>query len=407
MDNIQTTKRTKIMNAFYLGFLCAVAYLSVYFARNVLGTVTPQMITGGYSEEYLGTVSSAYFGFYAVGQIFNGIIGDKIKGKYMISIGLLSSAIANIVFLKALPVSPSAAVLVYGIMGLCMSMIYAPMTKMIAENTDPIYATWCSLSCNIASFLGSPLAGVAASVFVWSDVFGISGIYLAAMAVIFFLFCTVFEKKSILKYGQFKQQKTSHGGSAKTLVRRGIIKFVLLAMVTGPVRTSVVFWIPTYISQHLGFSSAEATSIFALATIGISATAFVTVFVYEALKRNMNLTVFLFFISAAISFSLTFLIKQPALNIIFIVLAIISSNCADTMMWSRYCPSLYDTGMVSTATGFLGFVSYLATAVANIVFARAITSIGWSKLILVWCAMMVFGIIVAIPRKRAESDAAQ
>ena len=82
---------------------------------------------------------------------------------------------------------------------------------------------------------------------------------------------------------------------------------------------------------------------------------------------------------------------------VFIVLAIMSSNGAASMLWSRYCPSLRDTGMVSSATGFLDFLSYMAAATANLVFANAATTIGWGWLILVWFGLMLVGIAIALP----------
>ena len=72
--------------------------------------------------------------------------------------------------------------------------------------------------------------------------------------------------------------------------------------------------------------------------------------------------------------------KNPWLNIVLIVLAIMASNGAATMIWSRYCPGLRDTGMVSAATGFLDFVSYMAAAVSSTLFANAVSGIGWSNL---------------------------
>ena len=77
-----------------------------------------------------------------------------------------------------------------------------------------------------------------------------------------------------------------------------------------------------------------------------------------------------------------------------------ASNGAATMLWSRYCPSLRDTGMVSGATGFLDFVSYMSAALATTLFANAVESIGWGNLILVWIALVVCGIIVALPYKK-------
>ena len=77
-----------------------------------------------------------------------------------------------------------------------------------------------------------------------------------------------------------------------------------------------------------------------------------------------------------------------------------SSNAAATMLWSRYCPSLRDTGMVSSATGFLDFLSYMAAASANLIFANAATAIGWDNLILVWLGIVIAGVVVVLPYRK-------
>ena len=85
-------------NAVMIGSLCSISYFAVYIARNILGAVTPQMVECGYTEEYIGAISSLYFIFYAVGQLINGAIGDKIHAKWMICMGLLGAGTTNLVF---------------------------------------------------------------------------------------------------------------------------------------------------------------------------------------------------------------------------------------------------------------------------------------------------------------------
>jgi sugar phosphate permease len=53
--------------------------------------------------------------------------------------------------------------------------------------------------------------------------------------------------------------------------------------------------------------------------------------------------------------------------------------------------------MVSSATGFLDFVSYGAAALSSVIFANAVSAIGWDNLILVWFALMAFGTAITIP----------
>ena len=389
--------------AVLIGTLCSVSYFAVYIARNIMGAVSPGMIESGlFTEESIGAISSTYFVFYAVGQLINGSIGDRVKARYMISIGLFMAGVMNLIFSQIAGISPVAN-FVYGMTGFFLAMIYGPMTKSVAENTEPIYATRCSLGFTFASFVGSPMAGVLATFMLWRGVFAFSGVALCVMAVAAFFAFWIFEKKGLIRYGQFKIEKTSdnNGGNIwqkiKLLISRRIIKFTLISVLTGIVRTSVTFWLSTYIAQRLGFTPASAASVFTVATFVISFTAFISVFVYERLRRNMDLTILLMFSSATLFFALVYFVSQPVLNIIFMVLAIMSSNGAATMLWSRYCPSLRDTGMVSGVTGFLDFMSYMGAASANLLFANAVSKIGWGNLILVWLGLMVVGVIIALP----------
>lgn len=383
--------------AIMLGGMCSLSYLAVYVARNVLGAVTPQLIESGvFTTEFIGQLSSVYFITYAVGQLVNGVIGDRIKSKYMISFGLILSGLLS-VLIPVFSKSVTTVYLIYGATGFFLSMIYAPMTKVVAENAEPVYATRCSLGFSFASLFGSPLAGVLAAVLVWQGVFIGSSATLVIMGCICLITFSIFEKKGIIEYGKINRQKGT--GSIRVLIENRIIKFTLISVITGVVRTTVVFWLPTYISQYLGYSTEQSALIYTAATLVISFTTFVAVFLYERLRRNMDLTILIAFVSAAVCFIIVYLFKHPVFNIVFMILAIMSSNTASTMLWSRYCPGLRDTGMVSSATGFLDFMSYMAASISSTLFANAVSDIGWGHLILVWSGLMLIGVLVAIPHR--------
>jgi sugar phosphate permease len=238
-------------------------------------------------------------------------------------------------------------------------------------------------------------------------VFAVSSILLFIMSVTVFSFFTAFEKRGVVKYGQYKPREKG-SGNIKVLLERNIVKFTFVSILTGVVRTSVVFWLPTYISQYLDFGASTAASIYTVATLFISLTTFITVFVYERfMQKNMDKTILLMFSLSVSFFALVYFIKAPFFNVVFMVLAIMTCNGAATMLWSRYCPSLRDTGVVSGATGFLDFLSYVAAAVASSVFANAVGTIGWGNLILVWLGLMACGVVVALPYKRRDCHSAQ
>ena len=386
--------------AIMLGTLCSVSYLAVYIARNILSAVTPQMVEAGFSEAYIGSVSSIYLIMYACGQMINGLIGDKIKAKWMIGFGLLGAGVTNFIFSRIV-LMPTMALVVYGITGFFLSMIYGPMTKVVSENTELIYATRCSLGYTFASFFGSPAAGLLATFLAWDSVFSVGSGFLVVMALLVMLVFTAFEKRGIVKYGQYQKQEKGLK-NIKVLLKHQIVKYSLVSILTGVVRTSVVFWLPTYIAQHLNFASEKATMLFSVATFIISFTTFIAVFIYEKLGHDMDKTVLIMFCSSAVFFLLTYFVHLTVLNLVFIVLAIMASNGAATMLWSRYCPSLRDTGMVSSATGFLDCLSYAAAALANLIFANAAPAIGWGNLILVWFGIVLVGVVIALPYKKMK-----
>ena len=389
-------------NAIRITLLCSLTYLAVYFAKNILSAVSPQMIELGLvTQQQLGTFSSTYFICYAIGQLINGSIGDKIKGRYMICSGVILAGISITVFLQCVD-TPAAARIAYGFTGFFLSMIFGPLTKLVAENTNPIHTPRCNLGYTFAAYLGSPSAGLMASLFAWNTVFSVSAGALLVMGALCYILFLSYEKKGIIQYNRFasatpKAEKHAFSESVRILLKHRIAKFTLVALITGVIRTTVVFWMPVYIAQNLGFPADQAATLFAVASFALSSNAFVAVFVYERLKRNMDRTILLAFSCAAVMFLMVYSVKLPALNIVFLVLAVLSSNCASSMVWARYCPSLRETGLVSSAAGFLDFTSYMAASAASNLFANAVTVIGWGNLILVWAGLMVAGVLIMFP----------
>ena len=138
-------------NALYITLLCSLTYLAVYFAKNILSAVSPQMLEAGVSSQsMIGTYSSVYFICYAVGQLINGMVGDKIKARYMICFGVILAGVSILFFINLMN-KPIFSCIAYGLTGIFLSMIFGPITKLVAENTEPIYAPRCSVGYNFAA----------------------------------------------------------------------------------------------------------------------------------------------------------------------------------------------------------------------------------------------------------------
>jgi len=384
-------------NAAVIGFVCAFSYFVVYVSRNILGAVSPQMIElGVLTTENIGSMSSAYFVTYAFGQLINGMIGDKIKTKYMIGCGLFLAGCSCILIPLFAGVSVTVVYVAYGAMGFFLSMIYGPMTKAVAENTDPRYTPRCSFGYTLATLVGSPVAGVMAIFLAWNASFWVGCALLMLVGILFFVVFSILEKKGIVSFGRYRRVRCGSEG-IRELIRLQIVKFALIASVTGIVKTTVVSWLSTYFSQHLGFSADTSALLFTVCTTVISFSAFISMGLYTLSRGKMGVVISLSFGLSALAVVGAYFLPHPVLNIICVVVGVLMSNSAAVMLWSLYCPSLRDTGMVSSVTGFLDFVSYMSGALASFLSARAVGTLGWQYMLLLWCGLMVFGFLVSLP----------
>ncbi len=395
----QSTFKKDTHKAVLLAVFCFTAYLSVYFLRGIFGAVSPQMESAGiFSPEQIGLFGSVFFVSYALGQLLNGIIGDHIKAKYMMSLGLILSGAFHILLIFLTPI-PWLSILCYALTGFALSMVYAPMTKVVSENVSLHYAQRCSVVYSFAACIGTPLAGLCAALLNWDASFLWIGGLLVTVGIGVFVFFLFAEKHNIITYHNFSPPKEKKK-SFRILFERNIIKFTIISITTGIIRTSVVFFLPSYFCNFLDFSETDSALLFTVATLLISVSVFLSAVVFELLHRNLNQTLLLFLIASALTFAGAFLFSNPLINVLMMIIAITMANCAANMLWSYYCPTLRDTGLVSTATGFLNCMSYLGAALANLLSPYAVTAIGWSGLILIWTTLVVIGTICCLPLKR-------
>jgi sugar phosphate permease len=121
------TKRGEY-NYWFLGGACFLAYTACYSGRGILSAMIPQILQEtSLTKELLGRMGSAFFFSYGIGQLINGFIGDFVKPKYMVGLGLFLAGLVNCGF----PIFQSAMVqtVLWGVCGLCCSMLWGAPIK--------------------------------------------------------------------------------------------------------------------------------------------------------------------------------------------------------------------------------------------------------------------------------------
>ena len=163
-----------------------ISYAMFYIGRVNMSIAIPGIMDEyGYTKTVMGGILTALFGAYALGQFINGQLGDKFGGRIMISLGLILSAVFNLLF--GFSSILTVMVIIWGLNGYVQSMGWAPSVKTVA-NWFPR-----QMRGRIGGILGSSyqlgnafswaLAGFLAGFLGWRWLFWVPAMILVAAAV--------------------------------------------------------------------------------------------------------------------------------------------------------------------------------------------------------------------------------
>ena len=176
-----------------IAVLCFVTYLACYATKSLLSVNSPQMIENGYTSAQIGTMSSVYFLLYGAGQLFTGLIGDRVKMKYMLLAGLMIAAGCCTAFV--LFDSVAIKTVAWGACGFGLSFLYAPLVRSVSDRLKNRQAEICMVVLNLASVMGATAAGVFGAFGNWKTATSVFAAMLGLIAVASLITNLVLDKK--------------------------------------------------------------------------------------------------------------------------------------------------------------------------------------------------------------------
>ena len=163
-----------------------ISYAMFYIGRVNMSIAIPGIMDEyGYTKTTMGLILTALFGAYAFGQFVNGQLGDKFGGRIMVSLGLILSAVFNLLF--GFSSIFTAMVVIWALNGYVQSMGWAPTVKTVANwfprRMRGRIGGILGSSYQIGNALSWLLAGLLAAYLDWRWLFYVPAIILAAAAV--------------------------------------------------------------------------------------------------------------------------------------------------------------------------------------------------------------------------------
>lgn len=113
-------------------FVLWLTYASFYLGRVNLSVALPGLMEqGDWTRAQVGLISTAFFWMYALGQLVNGLLGDRMSARAMVTVGLAASAGANLLFGtgSGLPL----LIALWAVNGYVQALGWGPIVKTLAH----------------------------------------------------------------------------------------------------------------------------------------------------------------------------------------------------------------------------------------------------------------------------------
>lgn len=389
-----------------LTMLCWFSYMINYLARYSFSTSMSGMVEDGiFTIVFAGAIGTAFLAAYGIGQLVNGLIGDRVHPQYMIFIGLLGSSFMNI--LVGLSSNAILIMVLWCLNGFFCSMLWPSVVRCFSEfllKKQQIKAsTIISSSIPVGTILSYLIASFFLRFMSWRMVFIVSGIIVFSIAFVWYAGLSSLrvyleqvkskKQEEIIRETVSVRAPVSGKRLLPLIIGTGVIFTVAGIFFNGMLKEGVTLWVPTYITQ---FFATEA-SIASLVTIILPLFNLVGVYLAVRLFRNVfkneMLTAGVFFSVSVLALILLFFFGQYSMIFAVIMLAITTATMlgVNTMFLTFIPLNFSNVGRASSVTGFLNACSYLASALAAVTIGLMAQTYGWNVAVLSWIGVATLG----------------
>lgn len=406
-----------ITNSRQLKKLFLISWLTYFVSYIGRLNYAASMIQIGHSENYgtsmLGTIVTALFISYGVGQLISGVLGDHFPPRLLVFIGLIGCGICNLfVFLSS---NYWHLVVSWLLNGLSLSLIWSPMLKLFSKYMPKDYLHKCCFDIQTSVALGTFFTYLACSIMVamfhWKIIFLCSAFLVFMMAIIWFVAIKQVESFAT-KYGESDLPPAEtdplappiQNSSLKSLfITSGLITILVAVLIMGFLKDGIMTWVPGYITDN--FQVNTYFSIFLSAFLPLVNLSGIYIVKYINSKNgNDDLkTTILFYLISMLSLILLIFLGKYSMYLSILFFSIVTSCMLgiNTILVSVLPTYFAKYDKISTISGITNSITYLGSALCGYGLGSLAESYGWNITSMVLVGICLLGIIacfIARPR---------
>lgn len=376
------------------------SYATYYFGKVNLSIVVPALLATYKNLDLysVGLVSSGFFFAYALGQFLHGQISERHNPFVYISIGLIGSAIMNLI----LGFSAGFFIMLFlgeVLDGFFQSMGWSSCVRANAliqkdrdrERSSTILGTSYQIGNSVAWLISSFAVGT----WGWQAGFWVASGFLFARGILLLL------TKPKMQIAPPQKVKTQIKNTLSSPIVLGGIALCLLNMV----RYGVITWIPLYFFTT-GNLAVEQMGKVGLKVFLIPIAGVLGTLIYNKLKINRDILTIICLIMLAISF---FVLPFTTGLLATLVLLIGSFFLygPHVFLVTTFPTRFVDKQVVAASTGFIDGMGYIGTVLIGIIVPFLVTSAAgkWANVFIFWGILSIMvAVVVAIVYIRSFKD---
>ena len=411
--NLQDRTLLKKMGAFC--FLCCLIYFSRYITRKSFNASILAIINDaatGLTKTDTGLAVTGSFITYGLGQVINGILGDRLSPRIMIPVGLLGAAACNI-FIPYL-LTPTGLCVLWCFNGFFQSMIWPPLVRSMSENFTSEYykkaSTLVSVACSVATIGIYLLVSFFVEFFTWEYTFVFCAVSGILSALLWFFVYGKYEHHPIVD--RIDDSSTHHTVEEpvtrppfwKVVVMSSAIPIAIVVALQGFLRDGIETWMSYFLNDAYSIDTSGA--ILSVAILPVLSILSYSVGSFFQEKTGCPLTSNLILWGFASIFSLVLVLFYQSSAIVGIAgVAVLSaaSHAINLMLTTRVTIYFKKVGYVATFSGILNSFTYIGAAIATYGIADITERYSWTTIMALFLAVSVVGgiiSVIALPRWR-------
>ena len=395
-------------------------YLFFYNGRQNINLVMTQMAADlGSTTAALGVVSSSLFWCYAFGQLINGRLGAFFGYKKFMIVGIVASAILNIVI--SFQHSILVISILWGLNGFFQSMVWSNGLGVVNKwwpkkkrGFATGLATFFSGMAQVTTYLCVLLCLELNPEWSWRAAFRFPIIPLLLSLIAFILFFKSSPKDVGLS--ELNEDTETYDAEFETAIKEKgyfypykllfsepkVIIFCFISAIAGIGRYGLLTWIPTYFTEELGLAIKDGIFSSILLPFGQACAMFIFPLITDKLLKGKREPMLI--IASVVTFGgmlvFPFIKNQSAASAMLFVLGVFAMVTG--VIWA-IAGDIGGKALSSTVIGVFDWAVYMGAAIQASLFGFVKDSFGWISIFVIIGVLYIILLVLTLLARKMKT----